>query len=201
MRRLHRPWGHRRVLKAIELTLVAERLPLPRFLHDRERLFEARLALGVRDVQHVVGARRAAATNAEVEAPAAEVIDGRHLLGDAQRVRQRQHGHGGPDADAPRAGGHEAGERHRRRLHRSRRAEVNLAKPDAVESPRLGGVGQLERLLEGRRLARLPSTLLDEDAEVHGAQLPGALRARKSLNPSRGWAEVSQVARAVSSLS
>jgi hypothetical protein len=78
---------------------------------------------------------------------------------------------------------------------------VDLAEPDTVESPRLGRVGELERLLERRRLARLAATLLDEDAEVHGAQLPGALRARKSLKPSRGCADVSQVARAISSLS
>jgi hypothetical protein len=167
MWRLDRAWRHRRVLKAIELALVAERLALPRFLHDRERLFEARLALGVGDVQRVVRPRRAAATDAEVEAPAAQVIDGGHLLGDAQRVGQRQHGHGGSDADAARAGGHETGQRDRRRLHGACGAEVNLAEPDAVESPRLGGIGQLERLLEGRRLAGLPSTLLDEDSEMH----------------------------------
>jgi hypothetical protein len=78
---------------------------------------------------------------------------------------------------------------------------MDLAEPDAVESPRLGGVGELERLLKGGRLAGLPAALLDEDPEVHAAQLPGAFRARKSLNPSRGCADVSHVARAVSSLS
>jgi hypothetical protein len=201
MRHLDRPRRHRRVLESVELALVAERLALPGLLEDRQRLFEARLALPVRNVEHIVRARRAAAPDAEVEAAAAEMIDRRHLFRDPQRVRQRQHGDGSPDPDAPRAGGQEAGQCDRRRLHGPRGIEVDLAQPDAVQSPRLGGVGQLERLLESRRLARLAAALLDEDPEVHAAQWPGVLRARNSLNPSRGCAEVSQVARAVSSLS
>lgn len=87
MRHLDRPRRHRRVLESVELALVAERLALPGLLEDRQRLFEARLALPVRDVEHVVRARRAAAPDAEVEAAAAEVIDRRHLFRDAQRVR------------------------------------------------------------------------------------------------------------------
>lgn len=185
----------------MELALVAERLAPPGPLENGQRLFEARLALAVRDVQHVVGPRRAAAADPEIEPAAAEVIDGRHLLGDPERVGQGQHGDGGADPHSARARSHEAGERHRRRLDGSRRVEVDLAEPHAVEPPGLGGVGQLERFMERRRLAGLAAALFDEDAEVHGGQRPGALRARKSLKPSRGCAEVSQVARAVSSLS
>jgi hypothetical protein len=170
--RLDRPRRHRRVLEAVELALVAERLALPRLLEDRECFLEARLALAVWDVEHVVGARRAAPADAEVEASTAEVIDGRHLLGDAQGIRQRQHADRGADADAMRARGHEAGERDWRRLHGARRVEVNLAEPDAVEPPPLGGVGQLECFLEGGGFARLPAALLDEDAELHAISSP-----------------------------
>src|SRR5262249_51373984 len=47
---------HRRVVDAVELALVAERLALPGLADDLERLAEARLALGVGNAVGVVGA-------------------------------------------------------------------------------------------------------------------------------------------------
>src|SRR5438094_965356 len=77
------------VLHAIELALVAERLGRPSAADDLQRLAEARLALGVRHAVNVVRAHDAAAPDAELEAPFADVIDGGDLFGDAQRMIQR----------------------------------------------------------------------------------------------------------------
>ena len=81
VRELVRPRRHHRVRDPVEPALVGEGLALPRLAEDRQRLLEARLALPVRDAEGVVGRRGAAATDAEVEAAAAEMVDGRDLLG------------------------------------------------------------------------------------------------------------------------
>ena len=47
-------------------------------------------------------------------------------------------------------------------------ASASLAEPDAVEAPRLGRLGQAECLLECREVALAGTSLLEEDAEVHG---------------------------------
>ena len=159
---------YRRVLEPVERALIAERLALPGLPHDVQCLFEARLALAVRDLEDVVGARRSAATDAEIKATEAELVHGRDLFGDAQRVGKREDGHGQAEPHAPRAGGHEARERDWCRLHGAGRIEVDLAEPHAVQPPRVGRFPELERFLEGRGLARLPPPLLHEDSEVHG---------------------------------
>jgi len=169
MRRLVRARRHHDVLEPVELALEAERLTLPRLADDLEGLDEARLALGVWDAERVVGARGAAAPDAEVEAALAEVVDGRDVLGDPQGVAQRQDLNGRAHAHASGPGGDEAGERDRRRLHRAGRVEVDLAEPHAVEPPCLRRVGQLARLTKGVGLAGALASLLDEDPEVHGA--------------------------------
>src|SRR3989475_4238531 len=128
----------------------------------------------------VVGARGAAATNAEVEATLAEVIHRRDLFGDPQWIAQRKDLHGRPHSDAPRASGDEARQRERRRLHGASRIEVDLAEPHAVESPGLCRVRQLERLAERLSLARPTASLLEEDPEVHGS--PGQCPSRASLS-------------------
>src|SRR3989442_5144694 len=103
MRRLVRPRRDDGVLHAVELALVAERLALPALPDDLQGLAETRLALGVRHAVDVVGPHDAAAPDAELEAAFADVVDGGDLLGDAQRMVQRQHLHGGADADTARA--------------------------------------------------------------------------------------------------
>jgi len=97
------------------------------------------------------------------------MIHGRHVFGDAQRVAQREDLHGRADPHAPRAGGDEARQRDRRRVHGARRTEVDLAEPHAVESRCFGRVREIERLLERRGLAAPRPPFLEEDAEVHGA--------------------------------
>src|SRR5262245_42273820 len=105
MRNLIRPGRDRRVLEAVELALVAERLALPRLADDLERLAEARLALVVGDPVDVVGARDAAAADPELDAAFTDVIERRHLFGDAQRMAQGKHRDRGTHADPARPGG------------------------------------------------------------------------------------------------
>src|SRR5712692_322367 len=172
MGELIRPGPDRDVLEPVELPLIAERPALPRLPDDLEGLDEALLALGVGNAERVVRARGAAAADPEVEAPLAQLVHGRDVLGDPQRVAQRKNLDRRADADAPRAGGDEARQRDRRREHRARRVEVDLAETHAVEAPGLRRLHEVERLAEPLGLAAPPPRLLDEDPEVHGSRGP-----------------------------
>src|SRR5256714_1383522 len=167
MRHLIRTGGDRRVLDAKELAGIAEGLPLPGLADDLEGFAKTRLALRVGDAEHLVGARGPAATDPEVEATLADLIDGRDLFGDAQGVVQRKDLNRRPDAQALGPGGDGAGDEERGGDHRSNGIEVDLPQPDAVDAPGLGRVRQLERLLEGLALTHPAAHLLDEDPEVH----------------------------------
>src|SRR4029450_13200105 len=115
------------VLDAIELARVAERLAGPGPAHDVERLAEAGLALRVRHAVGVVGADHAAAADAELEPALADVVDGGDLLGDAQRMVQRQHLNRGAHADTPGPGRDRARNLQRRRDDRDAWREVERA--------------------------------------------------------------------------
>src|SRR5439155_24890768 len=65
---------YRRVLEPVERARIAERLALPGLPHDRQRLFEPRLALAVWDPEDAVGVRRSAATDPEIRAAVAELV-------------------------------------------------------------------------------------------------------------------------------
>src|SRR5213076_3331546 len=65
------------------------------------------------------------------------MIHGRDLFRDPEWVAQWKDLYGGPDSHATGAGGDEAGERDRRRLHGARRIEVDLTEPHPVEPPGL----------------------------------------------------------------
>src|SRR5262249_57312304 len=78
----------------------------------------------------------------------------------------------------------------------ARRVEVNLAEPDAIESPAVGGFAQLERLGERRGLAGAAAPLLHEDPDLHGRlRCPeqyrrSAVRALSDGGPRNGrWIE------------
>src|SRR5262252_6765118 len=201
MRLLIRPGGDRGVLEAVELSLVAEGLALPRFLDDLERLAEARLALSVGNAEDVVGSCGAAASNAELEAPLAQVIDGGRLLRDAQRMIEGQDVHRGAHVDALGAGGDGGGDRDGRGDDGAVRIEVDLTEPDAVEPQGLRGVHRLEALAKCVGLAEPRPGFLHEDPEVHGGGTssapaqglqggaPGAgrvLLSRSFFTPTRG---------------
>src|SRR5712692_9089864 len=192
VRHLIRRRGHRDVLEAVELAVVAEGLALPGQADDLERLEEARLALAVRHAEQIVGAGRAAAADPEVEAPLAELIHGGRFLGDTQRVAEREHLHRDAHADAPGAGGHEARERERGGLNRAPAVEMDLAEPDAVEAARLPRVRQLEGLAQRGAFADAAAPLLQEDPEMHGsgpsarASCAGGAPVVKSLRRAAG---------------
>ena len=171
MRHLVGPRRDRRVPDAIELALVAERLARPRPPDDIERLAEAGLALVVAHPVGVVGAHDAAAADAELEAPLADVVDGGDLLGDAQRMVQRQHLDRGADPEAARAGRDGARDLERGGDDRAGGREVDLAEPDAVDPPRLRAVRRLEDVPERPGLGGPVAQLLDEDPDVHGVIL------------------------------
>src|SRR5256886_12769862 len=108
MRDLIRTRRDDRVLDPIELARVAERLALPALTDDLQRFAKARLALAVRHAIDVVRPHDAAATDAELEAPFADVIDGGDLFGDPQRMVQGQDLDGGPHPETAGAGGDRA---------------------------------------------------------------------------------------------
>src|SRR4029453_11327507 len=116
------------------------------------------------------GARGAAAPDAEVEAPAADVVDGGDILGDPQGLVQRVQVDGGADAQPPRAAGDGPGQNERRGEHRAGDVEVDLAQPDAVEAPGLGRVDHVELVLEGLRRRAAGPGLLQKDPDVHVQQ-------------------------------
>ena len=81
--------GHRAHVVELEiLALVREPILPPRLEDDLERFVEPRLALLERDVEAGVLAREPAAPHAEVEPSLAQVIERRHVLGQAQRMAQ-----------------------------------------------------------------------------------------------------------------
>src|SRR5690349_19710531 len=71
------------VAERIEPTLVRKAVLGPGALQDLERLGEALAALLVGDAVGSVGARKAAASDAEDQPAVADLIDGGGLLGDA----------------------------------------------------------------------------------------------------------------------
>src|SRR5262249_41050133 len=201
MRLLIRPRGDRGVLEAVELSLVAEGLALPRFLDDLERFAEARLALPVGNAEDVVRARGAAAPDAELEAPLAQVIDGGRFFRDAKRMVERQDVYRGAHVDALGAGGDGRGHCDGSGDDGAAGVEVDLAEPDAVEAQGLRGGYRLEALAKRVGLAEPRPGFFHEDPEVHGggkssapAQglqggAPGAgrvLLSRSFFTPTRG---------------
>jgi hypothetical protein len=160
-------------VEAVVLAVVREGFVGPRLLQDFERLVKPLAAFRIGHAIGGVAARVAAAPGAEDEAPAADHIDRRGLLGQAQRMGQRQDVHRGADLDALGARGDLAGDIHRRAQHRAARLLVNLGEPEHVEAPFVGGFDLLEALREGIgvRLPRHLPVKLMIPAELHGFAL------------------------------
>ena len=126
---------------------MGEALFRPRALQDVHRLLEA---LAILLLRHVVAAelgRTIAAADADVQTPARDDIDQRRLLGQAQRVVERQDRRRQSDADAARARrGHR---RQGRRVHREAVVdEVVLGQPDLVEAELLRPLHLLELAID-----------------------------------------------------
>ena len=84
------------------LALVVERLPRPQPLQDLDRLLEARDLLLLVEAEEVELGREGAEADAELQAPAGEHVDHRRVLGDVDRVLERQQVHRRADVDARR---------------------------------------------------------------------------------------------------
>ena len=168
MRLLHRARHQGEVLEAVVAALVGGVFLGPRLLDDLKAFGEALRAFLVGDAVGVIGARKGAAPDPEDQPSAADLVDRRGFLGEAQRVPERQDLHRGADLDA--AGARRDGARHgqRRRQQRAGRVHVDFGQPHDVEAPALGRVdlreGLRERLGLGLRLGRKK---LVEDAEFH----------------------------------
>ena len=148
---------HRDVLEPMELALIRHRLLRPCLLHDVEHLREPLAAFAIGHAIRLVGARHTAAPDAEDQPPVADLIDGRRLLGQAQRMAQRQHLHGEPDLHPLRARRDGARDAQRRREHRTRGVEVQLAQPHRIEAPAFGSHPPVRRIARTPRRASVPA--------------------------------------------
>ena len=150
------------------LAVIAERLAAEAQHDDVDGLLPARPALGQVLAQALELVALIAPAQAHVEAPAGEQVDGGDLLGDDQRVMQRDDDHRGADADAARLVRQVQGIGHGPRQIAVAR-EVVLGQPHIVEAQILGGLGDLHAALVDD-LGRLGRGRLQEEerAEFHG---------------------------------
>ena len=173
VRLLVRPRHRARVVEAVILAVVRERVLGPRLLHDFERLVKALAAFRIGHAIGGIAARVAAAPGTEEQAPAARLVDRRGLLGQPQRMVQRQHMHRRADLDPLRARGELPGDVERRAQYRTPRLLMDFGQPEHVEAPALGVLGLLEALLErvGVALPRHLPVKFMIPAEFHDASL------------------------------
>jgi hypothetical protein len=149
VRRLIGPRPDRDILVFPELALVAECVFLPRLEDHLERLVEPRARFRHRHVIDLVFARHAA-REARHNAPAREVVGHRQLLGDAQRIVQRQQVAEDEELQLFRA--LRACRRHHvRRVHQPVRGGVVLVQTDAVIAEPVHLLPDGEVLLVGAR--------------------------------------------------
>src|SRR5581483_6052600 len=183
IRLLQRARHEREVAEGVELAFEGEALVAPRALENLQHLGEALAALRIGDAVALVGAREAAAADAEDQPSAADVVQRRHFLGEPHRVAQGQDLHGNADLEAACAGGDGAGEHEGGGGDGTFRGEVQLGQPHHVEPPALGGVDLLEGAGEGLRvaLAGAPRKLV-EDAELERHGHPRTRRAGRSAS-------------------
>ena len=115
-----------------------------------------------------------AATHADVEAPAGEVVEQRQLGCEPHRLPQRHLDHGKADADALGAHGERGGERNGVRVDALAR-EVVLGEPDPVKARRLGKRGLLELLEDRARVVlRRRGVCERQPAESHETAPPAS---------------------------
>ena len=135
---------------------IREALLGPGPLDDLQRLGEALAAFLIGNAVGLISAGKPAASDTEDEAPVADLVDGGGLLGEPQRMAERQHLDCGADLHPPRALRNGGGQDQGRGQHRAIGHEMQLRKPHGVEPPLFGGVDQLEGLREGFGFARCP---------------------------------------------
>ena len=181
------PRHHGQIVEREIFARVREPLLRPGLENDVERFLEALAALVVPNAVPRVGARKAAAPDAEVEAALADLVDGGGLLGGADGVTQREDADPGADPEAGRAGGdgrgqhqRHGGDRRDARTHGIGRSpvhgEVPLGQPDAIEPLGLRDLGDGHRF--GKRLflrSSLPIVAFHHQADMHTRLLHATL--------------------------
>src|SRR5947199_10755087 len=105
MRLLHRSWHQGETVEAVVMAAMRAGRLGPGHFDDVEAFGEAVLAFLVGDAIGLIGAWKGAAADPENEAAAADLVQGRGLFGEAQRVTERQYLHRRADLDAAGSGG------------------------------------------------------------------------------------------------
>src|SRR5262245_24029350 len=159
----------RRIIEAVVFALVGEGRLGPRPLDDLERLEKPLAAFRIRHAVGGVGSRVATPPDPKKQSALADLIDRGGLLGETQRVAERQDLDAGADLDVAGTRGNGAGDGQRRRQYGAARLLVDFGKPDRVEAPTVGGFDLGERLRERLRRGLLrPAVEFMVDANFHG---------------------------------
>ena len=170
VRSLERPRPDVQPLGGMELALEVEGRARPALLHQRDAFLDPQPRVGALGPERLVVLERAAASDADVEPSTGHDVERGELLGEIDRMMERQQAHAHPEAERGRAGGHE------RREHRWRRteaviAEVVLGDPHRVIAERFGGQHLLEGgIVDGPLAPRVVPLHEKEEPEVHGAR-------------------------------
>ena len=140
---LHRLGRDAHVVELVVLAVMRDAAVRgPQRAHQLHALLEDALIVGEIDLEGQILARVVAAPGREIDAPVREQVERRPLLGDADRMMQRQHGDGRREADVLGArrdiGQHQIGAG-----EHAERVEVMLADPGRVHAELVG----IERLV------------------------------------------------------
>ena len=155
--------------RALEvLALIVDRLAAPQSLQGLQPLHEAADSLaGVHPHRLVLGVA-IAETEAHDQPPAADHVERGELLGEIDRLVQRQQQHAGAEHHALGLGRH-ACQRRQRLEVRERLGEIVLARPDGRKSDSASQAHLLDVLGEARGLRVLRAVLdREREAESHG---------------------------------
>jgi hypothetical protein len=164
------------------LALIVDRLAAPQSLQGLQPLHEAADSLaGVHPHRLVLGVA-IAKTEAHDQPPAADHVERGELLGEIDRLVQRQQQHAGAEHHALGLGRH-ACQRRQRLEVRERLGEIVLARPDGRKSDSASQAHLLDVLGEARGLRVLRAVLdREREAESHGV---GGIYAAVTLPSSR----------------
>ncbi len=160
VRLLERLGANAQVVGAVVLSLEGDSVLRPTLLDQPDSLVEHLARPGLIHAEAGELHRLVAAAEPEVDAAVAHEIEQREVLGHADRIVERQHDDAGPEPDAARARCHR-GQRDLGRRQVAVLAEVVLRRLDRVEAQILGGIHQLELLLDDLVL-RPPRRILEQ---------------------------------------
>ena len=176
-RLLHRLWRDAHVVERVVFAVVRDAvLGRPQPPDQLKPLFENPLVVGERHMERQIFALVVAAPAGKIDPAAGKKIERRPLLGDANRMMQRQHRHRRRKPDAGGVGG-DIGEHEVRAGQHAERIEMMLADPgrmhaELVGIERLGGdVG--DELVRGARIIFVVIIAQRKVAEIH-VSLPGS---------------------------